>query len=708
MKSLLALTVGGADVRPLFPSVVKLVVTPHMELKRLVYMFLVHYGELEPDNILLSINTFQKEMRGPSALGRASALRVMSSIHVPSIVQLVDLAIKQSLIDSSPYVRQTAAHAIVKLHNLASPDDATLQQSLVQHVTVLLADAHPTVLGAALAAFNVVCPHQLDLLHGTYRRLCHLLTDIDSWGQIQTVHALTRYARTFFLTPEPDARRSLLDGQQGVDDSVDLDDAMDLDPDHVLLLRNVSLLLYSLNHGVVTAAIGCLLAVAAEGEYDVPVGRALARLCSSPATRELQYMALMTAATIVTTRPEVLHNHVADFFVFPNDPAAIASLKLEVCTRLVTPGTVTVILREFQTYAASEDKAFVQQAIQAIGRCALLIPDVAASCCRSLLRLLDSDDPQVAAEAVIVLKRLLQRDESDDHALVLRALLRRLPSTTVPAARAAIAWCAGEYHALVAPYVTDILRQLVASFATDADSVKLATIGLAGKLGLLASDLLPDGHARAVGLLSTHLFQLARFDRSFDVRDRARLVRSLLHPSDDEVAQDGSSPTRKLAPVLLVTEKPTVQDHSVHEDRAKFRLGSLSQLVNSTLRVDVPLPPFPTSLPDRSAAAARDAGTTTTYGAAVSSDDARSTRGPSTTVQPSTTRTAFDVDIDDFYADPVDEEEEEEEYALAEGTGVGLSLGDVADDFYGDGEYEFEEEELVGGGDDAWDEANWA
>mmetsp|Transcript_9654 Transcript_9654/g.30615 ORF Transcript_9654/g.30615 Transcript_9654/m.30615 type:complete len:306 (-) Transcript_9654:26-943(-) len=55
-----------------------------------------------------------------------------------------------------------------------------------------------------------------------------------------------------------------------------------------------------------------------------------------------------------------------------------------------------------------------------------------------------------------------------------------------------------------------------------------------------------------------------------------------------------------------------------------------------------------------------------------------------------------------------DEEEEEEEYALAEGTGVGLSLGDVADDFYGDGEYEFEEEELVGGGDDAWDEANWA
>ena len=44
----------------LFPDVVKNVVTKNMELKKLVYHFLVHYAELEPEAALLSINSFQK------------------------------------------------------------------------------------------------------------------------------------------------------------------------------------------------------------------------------------------------------------------------------------------------------------------------------------------------------------------------------------------------------------------------------------------------------------------------------------------------------------------------------------------------------------------------------------------------------------------------------------------------------------------------
>lgn len=47
---------------------------------------------------------------------QASALRVMSSIRVKIISQLVVLAIEKSVKDSSPYVRKTAAHAISKVY----------------------------------------------------------------------------------------------------------------------------------------------------------------------------------------------------------------------------------------------------------------------------------------------------------------------------------------------------------------------------------------------------------------------------------------------------------------------------------------------------------------------------------------------------------------------------------------------------------------
>lgn len=45
MKKLTACVGVGIDVASLFPSVVKNVISPHLEIKRLVYMFLIHYAD---------------------------------------------------------------------------------------------------------------------------------------------------------------------------------------------------------------------------------------------------------------------------------------------------------------------------------------------------------------------------------------------------------------------------------------------------------------------------------------------------------------------------------------------------------------------------------------------------------------------------------------------------------------------------------------
>jgi len=118
MKRLIAMTSKGKDVSSLFPSVVKNVVSKNIELKKLVYMYLVHYAELEPDSSLLAINSFQKDLGNSNQFIRSSALRVMSSIRVEIIVQLIVLAIQKGVKDSSPYVRKTAALAISKVYSL--------------------------------------------------------------------------------------------------------------------------------------------------------------------------------------------------------------------------------------------------------------------------------------------------------------------------------------------------------------------------------------------------------------------------------------------------------------------------------------------------------------------------------------------------------------------------------------------------------------
>lgn len=61
----------GRDVSSFFPDVVKNVIVTNLEVRKLVYIYLLRYAEQEPDLALLSINSFQKvanPRRSPSSL----------------------------------------------------------------------------------------------------------------------------------------------------------------------------------------------------------------------------------------------------------------------------------------------------------------------------------------------------------------------------------------------------------------------------------------------------------------------------------------------------------------------------------------------------------------------------------------------------------------------------------------------------------------
>ena len=106
----------GRNVSEFFAQVVKNVASHNLEIRKLVYIYLLRYAEQEPDLALLSINTFQKDLSDPNPLIRAMALRVLSGIKVHMIGSIVLLAIKKCAADISPYVRKAAALAIPKLY----------------------------------------------------------------------------------------------------------------------------------------------------------------------------------------------------------------------------------------------------------------------------------------------------------------------------------------------------------------------------------------------------------------------------------------------------------------------------------------------------------------------------------------------------------------------------------------------------------------
>ncbi|XP_026712187.1 AP-3 complex subunit beta-2 [Athene cunicularia] len=592
MKRIVAMIARGKNASDLFPAVVKNVACKNIEVKKLVYVYLVRYAEEQQDLALLSISTFQRGLKDPNQLIRASALRVLSSIRVPIIVPIMMLAIKEAASDMSPYVRKTAAHAIPKLYSL----DSDQKDQLIEVIEKLLADKTTLVAGSVVMAFEEVCPERIDLIHKNYRKLCNLLIDVEEWGQVVIINMLTRYARTQFLSPNQN--ESLLEesAEKAFYGSED-EDAKDakaeaaslakrkpyvMDPDHRLLLRNTKPLLQSRNAAVVMAVAQLYFHLAPKAEVGV-IAKALVRLLRSHS--EVQYVVLQNVATMSIKRRGMFEPYLKSFYIRSTDPTQIKILKLEVLTNLANETNISTILREFQTYIRSMDKDFVAATIQAIGRCATNIGKVRDTCLNGLVQLLSNRDELVVAESVVVIKKLLQMQPAQ-HSEIIKHMAKLTDNIQVPMARASILWLIGEYCEHVPKIAPDVLRKMAKSFTNEEDIVKLQVINLAAKLYLTNS--------KQSKLLTQYVLNLAKYDQNYDIRDRARFIRQLIVPTEK------SGALNKYAKKLFLAQKPAPILESSFKDRDHFQLGSLSHLLNTKAVGYQELPDWPDEAPDPS------------------------------------------------------------------------------------------------------------
>uniref|UniRef100_A0A8C0FT33 Adaptor related protein complex 3 subunit beta 1 n=1 Tax=Bubo bubo TaxID=30461 RepID=A0A8C0FT33_BUBBB len=576
----------GKNASELFPAVVKNVASKNIEIKKLVYVYLMRYAEEQQDLALLSISTFQRALKDPNQLIRASALRVLSSIRVPIIVPIMMLAIKEASSDLSPYVRKNAAHAIQKLYSL----DPEQKEMLIEVIEKLLKDRSTLVAGSVVMAFEEVCPDRIDLIHKNYRKLCNLLVDVEEWGQVVIIHMLTRYARTQFVSPWKDDEVVEEYSENNFYESDEEQKEKDrkvkniytMDPDHRLLLRNTKPLLQSRNAAVVMAVAQLYWHLAPKSEASI-VSKSLVRLLHS--NREVQYIVLQNIATMSIQRKGMFEPYLKSFYVRSTDPTMIKTLKLEILTNLANEANISTLLREFQTYVKSQDKQFAAATIQAIGRCATNITEVTDTCLNGLVCLLSNRDEIVVAESVVVIKKLLQTQPAH-HGEIIKHMAKLLDNITVPVARASILWLIGEYCERVPKIAPDVLRKTAKSFTTEDDLVKLQILNLGAKLYLTNS--------KQTKLLTQYVLNLGKYDQSYDIRDRTRFIRQLIVPNEK------SGALSKYAKKIFLAQKPAPLLESPFKDRDHFQLGTLSHTLNSRATGYLELSNWPEVAPDPS------------------------------------------------------------------------------------------------------------
>ena len=575
---------------PFFSSVVKNVASPNIEIKKLVYIYLIHHAEQEPDLALLSINTIQKSLSDTNPQVRALALRTMSGIRVPVISQIVSLAIKKGAGDMSPHVRKAAALAIPKCYRL---EPNTLPQ-LLDYLAALLGDKQYFVAGAAVSAFMEICPERIDLIHKHYRGLVKKIVDMDEWSQLAMLRMMALYARKCFprrtrRAKSKDAAVDLQDfyGEGGTraTTGVDGDQLIVLDPDLVLLLNGIKPLLQSRNSGVVIAVARCYAEIGTPEYTKAAIGPLVALLRGA---EDIKQVALYNIVSVCLAHPASFVKYASHFLVRATDAAPVWELKLEVLTLIFPhspPQTKSLILNELEHFSRGTNKALVREAVRAIGRCAQGDPATAPRCMRLLLGQITSLDGTLAAESLTVIRHLIQLDPEAHMGTVVR-LAKNLDSATDPQARATIIWLVGEFSGLNGEdnIAADVLRILLKDFANESEVAKRQIVLLAAKVYLhhinreaekqAASEPTPKesdenpappgftpSTEHPISRLWDYVLLLVRYDTSYDLRDRARLYKALLA-------------VPQLASLMLLAPKPAPHAPSPSETRKGLLLGS--------------------------------------------------------------------------------------------------------------------------------------
>ncbi|EGN93227.1 hypothetical protein SERLA73DRAFT_97883 [Serpula lacrymans var. lacrymans S7.3] len=534
LKKIVANITMGNDMSPLFTDVVQSLGAPLLEIKKMVYLFLMSYGRLKPEQIHIVIPSFLQDCNDRNPLIRALAIRTMSYIPIPVVLEPLSEQLRHCLKDRDPYVRKTAAICVAKLY--VADSRKAEKGGFVEMLRDMMLDTNATVVANAVAALSEIGDRQDGVIFKLNltiaNKLIAALGESSEWGQIYILDSLLRYV------PEECADAEMM-GERVI---VQLQHA-----NSAVVLTAIKVLLYLMNYMENRRLIDYICK---------KMGPPLVTLISSGP--EVQYVALRNILLIIQRRPTVLKNDVKVFFCKYNDPIYVKLAKLEIMYRLARDENAKEVLAELQEYASEVDVDFVRKAVRSIGRLAIKVEGAADICIQALLDLIETKVTYVVQEAVIVTKDIFRRYPGKYEGIIPK-LCENMDALDEPESKASMIWILGQFADKI-DNADELLDDLVYTFLEEAVEVQLALLTATVKLFIYKAD-----SETAKELVHKVLKWATEEVDNPDLRDRGFMYWRML-AMNPNVARE-----------IVLAEKPAITTDSDRMDR-----GALDQLLLHT------------------------------------------------------------------------------------------------------------------------------
>ncbi|KAG5464533.1 hypothetical protein LSCM1_00723 [Leishmania martiniquensis] len=485
VKRIIANMTMGRDVSYLFVDVVKLAPSTDLELKKLVYLYVLSTARLQPEKALLAVNTFLQDTTNSSPVVRALAVRTMMCIRVPSVLEYTLEPLRRAVADSDPYVRKTAAMGLGKLFH----DDMNLfyQQDFKKELVELLNDNNPMVASNAAA---VVCEvndygsEKIESNNEWVNRLVYHLPECNEWGQ--------QFILDLLAAQRPSDKESA----------------------ETLLTRVLPRMSHQ-NPAVVMGAIKVVANLASRCSPElierctVRVNTALLTLAKRDP--ETQYIVCKNIHALLVIFPNLLRTNLDAFYVRYSDPPFVKLEKLRLLLKLATPSAAPEIVKEFAEYASGVDMVFVVEVVRAIASLAIKVDSMAPDCANLLMQLVDQR-PELLPDVVTAAKDIVRKYP---ELLMLDTLVADYGADEVveEEAKVSLLWMLGEYCDFIESG-KDIIQRFINTIMEHEQRVQLSILCAAVKMFLRDPQAMELQLNRVLEIVTTH-------SDDADVRDRA-------------------------------------------------------------------------------------------------------------------------------------------------------------------------------------------
>jgi len=442
MKQIIASMTIGKDVSKLFPDVVKLIRTKNIELKKLVYLYLINYARVKPDLIFLAVAAFHSDAKeGANPLIRGLAIRTMGCIRVPEIVSYLCETLSSCIGDKDAYVRKTAAMCVSKLYQ-TSPQQVR-ENGFINILHDCLEDENPIVVANAMSALSEISilsgVNQLKIKSKNLKNILNSLSKANEWGQVQILDALIYY------NPKKSSHAEEV-------------------------IEGVMPRLSHVNQSVVMSTIKVILKFMDLIDDIEKIKTYCKKLTNSIMSilisyPEIQYVLLRALHAIVLKRPILLEKEFKYFYVQYNDPIYIKLEKADILYKLCNKKNYELIIKEFTSYALTETyPELIRKSIKYIGYIGYKFESSYELCVNCISKIIDNNNEDAIPECIIVARDLMRKYKSTALNLIKKITLDLINSISDLNAKSAALYIIGEFCEQI-PKSTEIISYFVENFS---------------------------------------------------------------------------------------------------------------------------------------------------------------------------------------------------------------------------------------------------